>query len=931
MSLKTPQRSLLIIIICAVVPYSVSSAANDQILDSVKYAKARELWRQGIALQKQHKQDPAYPLLKQAWQLAEKATGEGSPTRKPFLHSLANCCRVTERWPEAERHFQALVEIEKKHPHASPLMNVVHFHCLAIAQAELGKLPEARAAIKAAEQIADRDITPGSNQRKEYLAKRVSMASRLKKLAEKHEREKGDDEAIEYYELAWSIVGSATESMETKREPFLVRQMNRAFELEQWAPAEHLLRQIIEIDTHQRDKTRAVSDSIHLILLAKALAHQGKTDEAEKQFEIASLFARNHFGDESQEMVVRLRHELSIRRETELGYQDMLQGLVKRCSDLNGPATPIRGLAIEAQGTIHCLREEWEQAADLLESAYNIYAQIGGKNNSASRHISELLIDAHSQMGDIASVSSAMERRLKALKDSHELNDPTIVRCVTELGGLYRDNQQYSDAKRISQKFLTEYESKGLRDQFILQPILVTLLHAHQAEGNTEEASVVAARLDRIISDNVDNQEASPNAIVRTILALADYRNSEAYIHASIPVIKDTLRFHSVDSDPLKYFRERSSISRGIIDFMSRRGLNGRGRSRACNLLRKIGYDIAIELKSLLKQHPDCVPQIEQATFYRCIGIWEWSYKNYGKAKEHYLHCTNICDEMDLVPGRVLSQCLTNLASVTQELGDFAQAEVILLRAVQVERAHCSGQNLGRVLVQLANLYSDLGRVADAEKYYRLSLESNQTGERHDAIYGQISHGARETLMHFGRFYCDSGRPREAIECFERSLRIVNTIDTADRVRYDVLVELGKAHRQIGRHDESRRYFQRAMSITSRHSNPKEATRTVQLYLGLLDLDCGSLTAAEQRFRDAAADAVATCPIFTPIWSGLALSQFKQGKPQDALDTISKGIAALEEQYGQNTSAALSLRQQAARYAMLAGKLDLAWSQGNRS
>jgi tetratricopeptide (TPR) repeat protein len=164
--------------------------------------------------------------------------------------------------------------------------------------------------------------------------------------------------------------------------------------------------------------------------------------------------------------------------------------------------------------------------------------------------------------------------------------------------------------------------------------------------------------------------------------------------------------------------------------------------------------------------------------------------------------------------GHDLAAALNTLALVDADLGDFGTAEHLLLRAKRIwERAGDEYRlPLSQCVSNLASIY----------------LESGEWGKAERLLLGRISAPARTTdpsearLVHLlAALYYERGRYREAMPLEEQAIQLWQTrAGPQDPALAAMLNTLALLYTRAGRTGEALSHFERSLEILSKNSDP---------------------------------------------------------------------------------------------------------------
>ncbi len=139
-----------------------------------------------------------------------------------------------------------------------------------------------------------------------------------------------------------------------------------------------------------------------------------------------------------------------------------------------------------------------------------------------------------------------------------------------------------------------------------------------------------------------------------------------------------------------------------------------------------------------------------------------------------------------------------NLALLLKDQGRFEQSEEVFLEGIELVAAVYGADAASRAHNGLAKLYADWGRWELAERYARDAVDYwlRLAGVEHRST------SIRFTLL--GRILVRLGRPQEALELLEASLRVQReTMPVGRWERHKTASVLGAAYSMLGRFEEA--------------------------------------------------------------------------------------------------------------------------------
>lgn len=200
--------------------------------------------------------------------------------------------------------------------------------------------------------------------------------------------------------------------------------------------------------------------------------------------------------------------------------------------------------------------------------------------------------------------------------------------------------------------------------------------------------------------------------------------------------------------------------------------------------------------------------------------------------------------EKALGPDHVeVAMTLINLAVLYEENGDYARADPMHLRGLEIlERRRGAEFNYGFALNEFAVALSKRGDAAGAVRVYELAVQA-VTRE-----YGPDTMELAQVLSNLGHAYRAYGDYRQAALAHQRSLAIREIKQGSDNVEVgQTLNSLAAVLRLLRDFKGAEQHYERALKIFERLEGPEsEWVATVSDNLGMVYKDLGDFTRAEQ-------------------------------------------------------------------------------------
>ncbi|HWB14052.1 MAG TPA: tetratricopeptide repeat protein [Pirellulales bacterium] len=218
-------------------------------------------------------------------------------------------------------------------------------------------------------------------------------------------------------------------------------------------------------------------------------------------------------------------------------------------------------------------------------------------------------------------------------------------------------------------------------------------------------------------------------------------------------------------------------------------------------------YELALEIAERVfgSQAEDTAIVLNNLAFaYNDLG-------QYAKAEPLYLRSINIRDNgPNAETSFNLAVTLDNLAVMYLSRGRYAEAEPLFERSLKIREASRGPDDLAvaYALNRLARLYGDLGRYAEAEPLYQRSLQIRE------AKLGEDDPDVAMALSNLACLYTDAARYTEAEPLYQRSLAIREARLGADHL--DVaqsLNNLAFLYKLTAKYTEAEPLYQRSLAI----------------------------------------------------------------------------------------------------------------------
>ena len=193
------------------------------------------------------------------------------------------------------------------------------------------------------------------------------------------------------------------------------------------------------------------------------------------------------------------------------------------------------------------------------------------------------------------------------------------------------------------------------------------------------------------------------------------------------------------------------------------------------------------------------------------IGLVQRRLGNYAEALRHFAASLEI--KRTLGNPRDIASTLHNLGSVQASLGNYPEALSRLTESLEITRALGHKPVIANTLANIGNVQRDMGNYAEALERLAEALEIERAlGNKH---------GIARTLGNLGTVHSSLGNHEEALARFAESLEIKRAIGDIDIAH--TVVRVGVAQARLGRDDEARASYERALRLLD--ASPRRAAR----------------------------------------------------------------------------------------------------------
>jgi CHAT domain-containing protein/Tfp pilus assembly protein PilF len=249
-----------------------------------------------------------------------------------------------------------------------------------------------------------------------------------------------------------------------------------------------------------------------------------------------------------------------------------------------------------------------------------------------------------------------------------------------------------------------------------------------------------------------------------------------------------------------------------------------------------------------------------------------------------------------------IANILNNLAEAYREQGKYADAEQMYVRAINID-TKAYGRDSGElvhVLNNLGLLYGGEGRNTDAEALHLRALVIAPK------VYGKDSMPVAITLNCLGSLYLGQGRYQDAEPLFRRSLEIRQKLQPPDHPDIGTaLNNLATIYTGEGKYTDAEPLLERALSIDERSNGREHPVVAIDLNnLAQLKQNQGKLTDAERYYLQSLSIQEKVLPpdhpATTSTLADLSDLYYAQDNYQKAAPYFQRNIVSLERQFQYN-------------------------------
>ena len=213
----------------------------------------------------------------------------------------------------------------------------------------------------------------------------------------------------------------------------------------------------------------------------------------------------------------------------------------------------------------------------------------------------------------------------------------------------------------------------------------------------------------------------------------------------------------------------------------------------------------------------------------------------FAEAEDLYQRAVDILDIFPLEDPKALATVLSNFGLLYVDIGDYPKAEVLLLRALALQRGTLQSDNYD-VLNNLALLYKTQGRYSEALALYKQALDLlERTSPRPERRIARTLGNLATLQLELGSYSDAKVLFQQALELQEKTLGI-NHAGLATPLN-----NLASFYQRVGEYDQAERLYRRALSLHEQDIETQSSLRATGLLSNLASLQAnlGDYTGAE--------------------------------------------------------------------------------------
>ncbi len=440
-------------------------------------------------------------------------------------------------------------------------------------------------------------------------------------------------------------------------------------------------------------------------------------------------------------------------------------------------------------------KEDALSAASALISLANIYRLQGAEGAAKSENL--------------------LKQALTLLEKKQEHHDfDAMVKLYVKTGSCYHELGQFDKTKLFYQKVVDLFEKR--RGPYDPRTALerVRLISLYTQTGAVHEAESDCHKIFKALE--ATSSEYHPMLVDCGI-------NSLAEVYSRLHKMDEYERRLAV---PLNLMKQRLGANHPrYATAILKTGIAYRAFGRVDLGQAYLNQGIGILQKNGLGEDP----RIAEA--FQILGEMYHFTAHYVEAEKVLQKSLHILQKQPKPDHIAFTRCLTDLGFTYQRMCRFHEAEKAFQKSIQLAKLGKDKFLLENSLCYLARLYSETGRFAEAESYFRQSLD-----------IGENCRNANDpnlamTYLFLGQSYLARNRPQEAKSLFERSLKMLETSSGPNHPNTRLaLSQLAESYLMAKEWEKAKSFFRRSLDILEK--NPSRNERDYSFTLNQIMTAC---------------------------------------------------------------------------------------------
>jgi CHAT domain-containing protein/tetratricopeptide (TPR) repeat protein len=415
-----------------------------------------------------------------------------------------------------------------------------------------------------------------------------------------------------------------------------------------------------------------------------------------------------------------------------------------------GSAHPVVGTSLSNLASLYNRQGRYGEAEPLYKRALSIAEKTLGANNPAVGLRLNNIAELYKAQGRYAEAEPLLKRSLVIVEKAFGPGDPTVATSLNNLAELYKAEGRYTEAEPFSNRALAITENALGPDHPKVAIRLANLAELYRDEGRYHDAEPLMMRALAISEKALGPDHPDVESQLRNLALL--YQAEGSYGEAE-PLMKRAL---AINEKALG--AEHPDVGRSLNDLAALYDAEG-NYSEAEPLMKRA---LAIAEKAFGPNHPTVGVRLTNLA---------WLYRDQGRyvEAEPLMKRALAIIEKALGPTHPnLAAALSDLAGLYRAEGRFSEAEPLMERSLAITEKALGPDHpgLGNILDNLAGLYRDEGRYDVAEPIMKraLAITEKTLGADHPTV--------GTALNNLALLYQAQGRRAEAEPLMKRALAI---------------------------------------------------------------------------------------------------------------------------------------------------------------